>query len=66
MTMSTNSYLEFYLSLLAWIINNGIWNTLVDMVSTRPPLPPSSFRNGSRHGSKALTKATRACFQSRG
>jgi hypothetical protein len=30
MLMSTNSYLEFYLSLLAWIINNGIWSVLAD------------------------------------
>ncbi len=28
MLMSTNSYLEFYLSLLAWIINNGLWSVL--------------------------------------
>jgi len=27
--MTTGSYLEHYLTLLAWIINNGIWNTLV-------------------------------------
>ena len=30
MLMSTNSYLEFYLSLLAWIINNGLWSVLSD------------------------------------
>lgn len=27
--MTTNSFLEYYLTLLAWIINNSIWNTLV-------------------------------------
>jgi len=27
--MTTGSYLEHYLTLLAWVINNGIWNTLV-------------------------------------
>ncbi|UYZ83048.1 conjugal transfer protein TraG N-terminal domain-containing protein [Entomomonas sp. E2T0] len=26
--MTTNSFLEYYLTLLAWIINNSIWNTL--------------------------------------
>lgn len=26
--MSTNSFLEYYLTLLGWIINNSIWNTL--------------------------------------
>lgn len=28
--MSTNSFLEYYLTLLAWIINNSIWSTLVE------------------------------------
>ena len=27
--MTTNSYLEYYLTLLGWIINNGIWDVLV-------------------------------------
>lgn len=27
--MTTNSYLEFFLTLLGWIINNGIWNLLI-------------------------------------
>lgn len=27
--MTTNSFLEYYLTLLAWIVNNSIWNTLV-------------------------------------
>lgn len=26
--MSTNSFLEYYLTLLGWIVNNSIWNTL--------------------------------------
>ncbi len=29
--MSTNSYLEFFLTLLGWIINNGIWNETNDL-----------------------------------
>jgi TraG-like protein, N-terminal region. len=28
--LSTNSYLEYYLTLLGWVVNNGIWSTLVD------------------------------------
>ncbi|WP_127958543.1 conjugal transfer protein TraG N-terminal domain-containing protein [Serratia microhaemolytica] len=27
--MSTNSYLEFFLTLLGWVINNGLWSLLV-------------------------------------
>lgn len=29
MTLFTTDYLEFYLTLVAWIVNNGIWNVLV-------------------------------------
>jgi hypothetical protein len=29
MTIYTTDYLEYYLTLVAWIINNGIWNVLV-------------------------------------
>lgn len=36
--MSTNSYLEFYLTLLGWIINNGLWNVLLDTGLFAAPL----------------------------
>ncbi|WP_446027572.1 conjugal transfer protein TraG N-terminal domain-containing protein [Lelliottia amnigena] len=29
MTLYTNDYLEYYLTLVGWVVNNGIWNTLV-------------------------------------
>lgn len=29
MTLHTNDYLEYYLTLVGWIVNNGIWATLV-------------------------------------
>ncbi len=29
MTLQTSTYLEYYLTLVAWIVNNGIWATLV-------------------------------------
>lgn len=29
MTLYTTDYLEYYLTLVAWIINNGIWNVVV-------------------------------------
>ncbi|EHC5873766.1 conjugal transfer protein TraG [Salmonella enterica subsp. enterica serovar Eastbourne] len=28
-TLYTNDYLEYYLTLIGWVIHNGIWNTLV-------------------------------------
>ncbi|NUU69135.1 conjugal transfer protein TraG N-terminal domain-containing protein [Enterobacteriaceae bacterium BIT-l23] len=27
--MTTNSYLEYFLTLLGWLINNGLWNVLI-------------------------------------
>ena len=29
MTLYTTDYLEYYLTLVGWLINNGIWNILV-------------------------------------
>ena len=29
MTLYTTDYLEYYLTLGGWIVNNGIWNILV-------------------------------------
>lgn len=30
MTLYTTDYLEYYLTLVGWIISNGVWNTLAD------------------------------------
>ena len=29
MTLNTTDYLEYYLTLVGWIVSNGIWNILV-------------------------------------
>ena len=29
MTLYTTDYLEYYLTLVGWIVNNGVWNILV-------------------------------------
>ena len=29
MTLYTSDYLEYYLTLVGWIVSNGIWNVLV-------------------------------------
>lgn len=38
MTLYTNDYLEYYLTLVGWIINNGIWAMISDTGPIRPPL----------------------------
>lgn len=39
--MLTNSYLEYFLTLLGWVINNGLWNILL---STGLFAAPVAFR----------------------
>lgn len=66
MNMSTNSYLEYYLSLLAWIINNGIWNTLADTGLFAAPFGAiilqewlSARQQGADEGNKGLLSIPR-------
>ncbi len=66
MLMSTNSYLEFYLSLLAWIINNGIWNVLSDTGLFAAPFGAiilqewlSARQQGADEGNKGLLSVPR-------
>lgn len=64
MNMSTNSYLEYYLSLLAWIINNGIWNTLADTGLFAAPFGAIILQEWLSARQQAPTRATRACCRS--
>ena len=41
MTLYTTDYLEYYLTLVGWVINNGIWNILVASGVFALPLLPS-------------------------
>ncbi|MDH1440398.1 conjugal transfer protein TraG N-terminal domain-containing protein [Pseudomonas sp. GD03721] len=66
MLMSSNSYLEFYLSLLAWIINNGIWNILADTGLFAAPFGAiilqewlSARQQGADEGNKGLLSVPR-------
>lgn len=66
MLMSSNSYLEFYLSLLAWIINNGIWNILSDTGLFAAPFGAiilqewlSARQQGADEGNKGLLSVPR-------
>ena len=36
--MTTNSYLEYYLTLLAWVINNSVWYLLLETAIFAIPL----------------------------
>jgi len=36
--MATNSYLEYFLTLLGWLINNGLWNILISTGLFAAPL----------------------------
>ena len=66
MLMSTNSYLEFYLSLLAWIINNGVWSILSDTGLFAAPFGAiilqewlSARQQGADEGNKGLLSVPR-------
>lgn len=64
--MVTNSYLEYYMTLLAWIINNGIWSTLVTTGVFAIPLAAiildewlSARAHGADEGNKGLLSIAR-------
>src|SRR5690606_11837627 len=64
--MSTNSYLEFYLTLLGWIINNGLWTLLLDTGLFAAPLGAiilqewlSARQLGADEGNKGLLSVAR-------
>ena len=66
MLMSTNSYLEFYLSLLAWIINTGLWSVLSDSGLFAAPFGAiilqewlSARQQGADEGNKGLLSVPR-------
>ena len=64
--MSTNSYLEFYLTLLGWIVNNGVWNVLVDTGLFAAPLGAivlqewlAARQQGADEGNKGVLSVAR-------
>ena len=50
--MTTNSYLEYFLTLLGWVINNGLWNVLLStgLLSCRWRLRWWGLAQGPRRG----------------
>lgn len=46
MILHTNDYLEYYLTLVGWLINGGIWNMIEDSGLFAAPSPRSSSANG--------------------
>ena len=61
MTFMTNDYLEYYLTLLGWIINNGIWNMISDTGLFAVPFVAIVMREWLKVRGKAPTRATKAC-----
>src|SRR5690606_29510198 len=64
--MSTNSYLEFYLTLLGWIINNGLWNVLLEPGLFAAPLGAiilqewlAARQQGADEGNKGILSVSR-------
>ena len=51
----------YYLTLVGWIINNGIWNILVASGMFALPFVAIVIHGGCGQGRKARTRATRAC-----
>ncbi len=66
MTFMTNDYLEYYLTLLGWIINNGIWNMISDTGLFAVPFVAIVMREwlkvrgeGADEGNKGVLSAAR-------
>lgn len=61
MTLYTTDYLEYYLTLVGWLVNNGIWNVLVASGVFALPFAAIVLQGGCALAVKARTKVTRAC-----
>ena len=66
MTLFTTDYFEYYLTLVGWIINNGIWNTLVASGVVAVPFLAiviqewlRSRANGAEEGNKGMLSSMR-------
>ena len=59
--MTTNSYLEYFLTLLGWVINNGLWNVLLSTGLFVLPLAFKVVVSGSGSVKRGRMKATRGC-----
>lgn len=65
-TLYTNDYLEYYLTLVGWIISNGIWQTLVDTAFIAVPFLTILIQEwlraraeGADEGNKGILSAAR-------
>jgi ABC-type spermidine/putrescine transport system permease subunit II len=61
MTLYTTDYLEYYLTLVGWVVNNGIWNILVASGVFALPFVAIVMQEWLRPAAKGRTRATRAC-----
>lgn len=61
MTLFTTDYLEFYLTLLSWVIHNGIWAVLVSTGVFAIPFVAIIIQEWLKARAEAPMKATKAC-----
>ncbi len=59
--MTTNSYLEYFLTLLGWVINNGLWNVLLSTGLFVLPLAFKVVGIWLKVREEGRMKATRGC-----
>lgn len=66
MTLYTNDYLEYYLTLVGWLVSNGIWDVLLDSGMFALPIFAIILQEwlkargeGSDEGNKGLLASTR-------
>ncbi|CAJ3558181.1 traG-like, N-terminal region family protein [Burkholderia pseudomallei] len=66
MTLYTTDYLEYYLTLVAWLVNNGLWNVLVASGVFALPFAAIVFQEwlrarseGAEEGNKGVLSAIR-------
>ncbi len=57
--MTTNSYLEYFLTLLGWVVNNGLWNAISATGLFALPLLIKLRRCGYRPEARERMKATK-------
>ncbi len=59
--MTTNNYLEYFLTLLGWLVNNGLWDLLIGTGLFALPLAFKVIGIWLKVREEGRTKATREC-----
>ncbi len=54
--MTTSSYLEYILTILGWVVNNGLWDVLTGTGLLHYHWALKSLVSGSKHGKKGMMR----------